>query len=200
MIKCIMFDIGGVLMEDFHNEYYCDYLSRLSGMPFDKTKDIINGREVSLGNMGMITKYELEMRLAERLGIKQSQVKWFELYKKHAKLNKPMFWLVKRLHRRYTTAYLSNIDRSKYEYTLKLFGPYLELFDYKFASFAIGMQKPYNAIYNYALARMHMDAGEVVFIDNQEDNVEGAREVGMNALLFKGIEELERELGRITRF
>jgi putative hydrolase of the HAD superfamily len=195
-----MFDIGGVLMYDFHNEYYCNYLSRLSGMPFGKVKGIINGREVSLGNMGMITKDELETRLAERLGIRQSQVKWFELYRKHAKLNKPVFALVRRLHRRYATAYLSNIDRSKYEYTMKLFRPYLGLFDYRFASFAIGMQKPYNAVYNYALARMRTKASEVVFVDNQKDNVVGAEEVGIHAILFRGIEELERELGKITRF
>lgn len=199
MIKCIMFDIGGVLMQDFNKEYYSAYLSRLSGMGRRKVMDILNGKEISLGYLGMITKEEMETRLAEKLRISKEKVRWYELYEKHGKLDKRMLALAKRLHGRYRIAYLSNIDRSRYEHTLKLFKPYAGIFDYRFASFAIGMQKPYCAIYNYVLSRMGMEAGEVVFIDNQEENVEGARETGMKAILFNGIAGLERELGAITR-
>ncbi len=194
MIKCIMFDIGGVLMHDFNKEYYCQHLSKLSGLRESSVMRIINGRETSLGYMGMITKDEMEARMAERLGIGQGQVKWYDTYEKHASVNRPMLLLARRLHRRYTTAYLSNIDRSRYHYTLKLFGQYLKAFDYRFASFAIGMQKPYNAIYSYTLQRLRLRAEEVIFIDNELRNVRGAREVGMRSLLFTGIASLEKEL------
>ena len=62
-------------------------------------------------------------------------------------------------------------------------------------SFAIGAVKPDERAYLAALQRLGSMAEESLFIDDQARNVEAAREVGMEAILFKDYQSLCRELG-----
>lgn len=54
--------------------------------------------------------------------------------------------------------------------------------------------KPDAAIYKCLLERYALQAEESLFIDDNADNVAGARNVGMKAIRFTSAEELEREL------
>ncbi|HEX8553528.1 MAG TPA: HAD family phosphatase [Sphingomonas sp.] len=54
--------------------------------------------------------------------------------------------------------------------------------------------KPDAAIYRLALDRFGLDAGEAVFIDDNEANIAGARSIGIHALHFTGEPKLRREL------
>lgn len=54
--------------------------------------------------------------------------------------------------------------------------------------------KPDAAIYKCLLERYALQAEESLFIDDNADNVAGARNVGMKAVQFTSAEELEREL------
>lgn len=54
--------------------------------------------------------------------------------------------------------------------------------------------KPDAAIYKCLLERYDLQAEESLFVDDNADNVAGARNVGMKAIRFTSAEELEREL------
>ncbi len=54
--------------------------------------------------------------------------------------------------------------------------------------------KPDEAIYRCLLERYDLQAEESLFVDDNADNVAGARNVGMKAIRFTSAEELEREL------
>ena len=54
--------------------------------------------------------------------------------------------------------------------------------------------KPDAAIYKCLLERYGLQAEESLFVDDNADNVVGARNVGMKAVQFTSAEELEREL------
>ena len=57
--------------------------------------------------------------------------------------------------------------------------------------------KPDAAIYKCLLERYSMRAEESLFVDDNADNVAGARNVGMEAVQFTSAEELERELKEV---
>lgn len=57
------------------------------------------------------------------------------------------------------------------------------LFDPIVISGEVGLRKPMAAIYELTLDRLGLPAGRVVFVDDAEPNVLGARAVGMQALL-----------------
>ena len=57
------------------------------------------------------------------------------------------------------------------------------LFDPVVISGEVGLRKPLAPIYQLALERLDLPAGRVLFVDDAEPNVFGARAVGMRALL-----------------
>lgn len=59
---------------------------------------------------------------------------------------------------------------------------------------AENMLKPEPEIYRLLLARNGLEAGESLFIDDSPANVEGARAVGMDAVLFTDADQLARDL------
>ncbi len=63
-------------------------------------------------------------------------------------------------------------------------------------SFEVGVMKPDAAIYAEAVRRAGVPAGEVFFTDDRPENVEGARLAGLDAVLFKSAEQIERELAQ----
>jgi len=57
------------------------------------------------------------------------------------------------------------------------------LFDPVVISGEVGMRKPLSPIYELALERLGISAGRVLFIDDAEPNILGARRVGLQAFL-----------------
>lgn len=57
------------------------------------------------------------------------------------------------------------------------------LFDPVLISGEVGMRKPLAPIYELALERLHTPAGRVLFIDDAEPNIVGARHVGLQSFL-----------------
>ncbi len=62
--------------------------------------------------------------------------------------------------------------------------PLDELFDDVVDSSAVGLRKPDPRIYELALSRLGVAASEAVFVDDAPGNVDGARAVGMQAVLI----------------
>jgi len=55
-----------------------------------------------------------------------------------------------------------------------------------YLSYAIGLAKPEREIYDYAVADLALPADQVLFIDDNQINVDGARTAGLHAGLAKG--------------
>ena len=72
---------------------------------------------------------------------------------------------------------------------------WLALFDACVFSCEIGVNKPDPAIYALCARRLGLDAGECLFVDDSAKNVKGAREIGMAAIRFEGVEPFVAELG-----
>jgi putative hydrolase of the HAD superfamily len=198
MIKYILFDLGGVVIDFYNEDDYYPYISRISGMREERVARIINyDIRVDL-DRGTVPQKVFERKMMQQFGIKRKQIQWYEFYTKKATLYRGTLDIISRLHGKYKVGYLSNTDRSRYTYTVgKLLKPYLKLFDYRFASCDIHLRKPGKEIYRYALRRMHAKAGETVFIDNQIENVVGANKAGIKSILFTNAKDLEKRLRKM---
>ena len=196
MIKLFLFDLGGVIIE-VHEEKYFRYLSSINKVSPDLTRAIINrsGQQLELGRMDL-SKFQAE--IGKELGIPGRKIGWFTFFKKHATLDKGTMAIVKSLKDNYKIAFLSNVDKWRYNFIVKrMFRDVLHLFDYKFASFALGMVKPSPMIYKKVLKDMHMKPSEVIFIDNNLNNVVGARSVGIRSLQFTNSKKLKLDLKKL---
>lgn len=101
--------------------------------------------------------------------------------------------LIRRLRPSYRTQVLSNADATLPE-RMRLLGVY-DLFDDVVVSAHVGVAKPDRRIYELAAGRLNLPPGACVFIDDNERNVEAARETGMRAVLFRvGRDDLGAQL------
>jgi FMN phosphatase YigB (HAD superfamily) len=103
-----------------------------------------------------------------------------------------VFTLASRLHRRsYKTALLSNTEAPGVIFFHEKKYP---MFDEAVFSCMEGVSKPDLRIYGTVLDRLGAQPRTALLVDDSLENVRGAEQTGMVALLFKNTSQLRREL------
>ena len=72
---------------------------------------------------------------------------------------------------------------------------FMAFFDYRFASHLTGRLKPDRETFHYVADRTGIDPGRILFFDDNQVNVNGARAAGMAAYRANGPDEVMRLLG-----
>lgn len=194
MIKAVIFDVGGVYLQgsfiDFVNKSY-----KVLGIEntFHADKEVVFDSDY---NRGKITAEEC-FRKYFGVPISDKQMeRIFELWTTTWKATDEMLDLVRRLKGNYKLAILSNSDLvNSRKYRER--GWYSN-FEVLVLSHEEGILKPEQKIYDITLERLDLPASECVFIDDQEDALIPAREMGMQTLLYKSMEQLKRELADLS--
>lgn len=88
---------------------------------------------------------------------------------------------------------LSNWSSKVYE-TMRIFPEMFSLLDGRVLSCEEHLLKPEPEIYQRLLSRFSLSADECVFIDDKQVNVDGSKAVGIDAILFRGADNLQEEL------
>jgi putative hydrolase of the HAD superfamily len=81
------------------------------------------------------------------------------------------------------TGILSNLPRPLGTH-LRKSGNLLEHFDHVTFSYELGVAKPQREIYDHAIHGLGIAPAEALFLDDREENVEGARAAGLEAELY----------------
>jgi putative hydrolase of the HAD superfamily len=90
-------------------------------------------------------------------------------------------------------AVLSNTNRVHWEAGAARW-PLLELFDRAFLSFEMGMVKPDAEVFEHVVQALGVDAERVLFLDDNQLNVDQARAVGLQAERTVGVSEARHAL------
>jgi HAD superfamily hydrolase (TIGR01509 family) len=104
--------------------------------------------------------------------------------------------LIQRCRDRYFTASLSNTNALHWQRLTHEMG-IDRMFDQHFPSHLTGKLKPDRESFEYVLQILHCDPSAIIFLDDNEINVKGARSVGMIAYRAKGPREAENILEEI---
>lgn len=114
-----------------------------------------------------------------------------------SRINPVMIEWLKALHDAgVPTAILSNMTNSMKLFMLENF-EWLNYFSCHVFSCDIKVIKPHPDIYRHCLECLGTPAGETLFVDDRQANVEGAQAVGIQAVRFQSTEGLRRDLERI---
>jgi epoxide hydrolase-like predicted phosphatase len=184
-VRAVLFDIGGVLEITPPTGWPERWEARLGLRPGELRE--LGGEVWEAGAVGAISEAEVHRRLAELLGVDDAVVRallddlWAEYL---GTLNVELVEYVRGLRPRYRTGVISNSfvgarERERERYLLD------ELTDLIVYSHEVGMSKPDPRIYELACARLGVRPEETVFLDDLDEMVDGARAVGMQALLFE---------------
>jgi putative hydrolase of the HAD superfamily len=108
--------------------------------------------------------------------------------------NEPMIeWLRQLRQGGIKTGLLSNMHTAMIFYLRENFG-WLDLFDFKTFSAEVRLIKPDRAIYEHTLEGLGVKPDETLFVDDREVNVQSAREMGIQALRFRSLAQLRKDL------
>lgn len=91
---------------------------------------------------------------------------------------------------------LNNEARATNDYRFTKFG-LREVFQVAFSSCYVGLRKPDPAIYRRALDILGGSPQRVLFIDDRQQNVDGAAAAGMKTIRFQGADALRSELAEL---
>ena len=87
---------------------------------------------------------------------------------------------------------MSNIDK-RLATLIRDFGLY-QPFEPCLLSYEIGAKKPDPAVFEILLSNLNLPPNEIVFIDDNIENIEVAKAMGIDAIHFLSIELLEQDL------
>lgn len=193
-IKAVIFDLGGVVIHWDSNIAY-RYFSERFGLEIEDMKKSISKLSPSLQN-GKIGEKEFWIRFFEFYGRslpEDWEDLWLKKFREEARLNKDVMDIVNALKKNgYRVAMITNTEPSHDAWSRKI--GWYEPFELVIVSYKEKMRKPDNDIFELALQRLGLEGSECIFIDNREEHVLGAKDVGINAILFKNAEQLKEEL------
>lgn len=190
MLKNIVFDMGNVLL-DYNPKVPLEAFCSSKEEKDMIQKELFEGPEWVQGDMGTILdaqRYELvKERVPEEMhpALKRCAFEWDICMKPIEGAREFCESLKKKGFHLYI---LSNASDKFYEYFPK-FLPF-DFFDGILVSADVHMIKPDIRIYQYLLEKYHLKAEESLFIDDRSENVEGAKKVGMQAVVFENNYEI----------
>jgi epoxide hydrolase-like predicted phosphatase len=139
------------------------------------------------GEVGAISEAEVHRQVGELLGLDDLQVRAFmsDLWTEYlGTLNVELAEYCRGLRPRYRTGIISNsfVGATSREQERYRFDEITDLIVY---SHEVGFSKPDPRIYRLACERLGVRPEEMVFVDDTELMVEGARAVGLQTVLFE---------------
>jgi putative hydrolase of the HAD superfamily len=193
--QAVVFDWGNVLATEDRSvivDFMCETF-QFSEADFEAAN--LKKREaVKLGKSDI----DFWIQFAKETGI-HIPANWSESYiatlKASIGANPDMFELINELKKRQIrVGLLSNIN-DRYTKLIRDFGFY-QPFDPCLLSCEIGLEKPNRQAYEALLQAINIPAEEIVFIDDKLENVEAAKKMGIDAIVFESSQQVREELSK----
>jgi putative hydrolase of the HAD superfamily len=183
-IRAVAFDVGGVLTQVGHlDDVQERWQERLGMTAADFSQALASVDPDELAFTGLLTETQYKARLAAALGQSVAQAGEF-MADMCGELDAELFAYVASLRPRYATAILSDaIGGARREYQAR-YG-FEQLVDVIIYSCEVGLAKPDPRVYRLLCDRLAVSPGELVFLDDRPENVKGACELGIHALLHE---------------
>ncbi|MDP7608268.1 MAG: HAD family phosphatase [Candidatus Marinimicrobia bacterium] len=197
-IKTIIFDIGGVLI-NIHPEKTLNFFENITELSINQLQESII--------WDIYYQYEIG-----KLDNPQFYSAINNLFPEEKKFSEGDFWrgwklllgeqtrvvnLLTNLYETMPIWLLSNTNPWHIQY-LKSCSEY---YFHKFItgaiySYDVGYRKPDKTIYNLTMEKIGISGEEILFIDDDQGNVKAANEIGINAIVYEGMEKLIASLAK----
>ncbi len=193
-LRLIVFDMGGVFIR-FEWEVVCQGFAQAAGVSSESFRETLRRVNNPYYEKGQITTTELVSRLNQAMGLNLTEEDFARLWNASLEEDLQMAELLQELRQRFPLYLLSNINDYHYRYIEDNFNVSRH-FQELILSHEVGYVKPEPEIYHEVLKRSGLEAQHCLFIDDLEPNVQGAKEVGLHAIHFKGIDNLRSQLAK----
>ena len=192
-IRAVIWDIGGVIgrTEDRGPR---EKLAADLGVNYDNLVQLIfGGEQGARAQLGEISIDELFAYVRKELGLAPGQFPdLYERFFAGDKVDYELVDFIRSLKPKYKIGIISNAWGDLHK-MLDRWG-ITDAFDIVVGSGDEGILKPEPRIYQNALERLSVKPSEAIFVDDFIENIDGARKLGVNAILFKNRDQTLLEL------
>lgn len=194
MIRTVISDLGRVILW-FDNGIFFKKIAARSSCSEEKIREVIhrNSALIRLFDTGKMTPHEFHSHATAKLDAQISSDEFFASYCDVFSLNVPVLNLLQGLKGKFRLILLSNTDPVRFSFIKKTF-PEILFFDDYVLSFEVGLMKPDTRIYEVTLKVAASQPSDCVFIDDMEENIEAAKRLGFQSILYKPDTDLARGL------
>jgi epoxide hydrolase-like predicted phosphatase len=191
MIKAIIFDAGGVLLEGKVEDVY-KALSEELNIDF---KELMRMRAKHIGSLrtGKMSARRFSRFAEMKFHLKGGfYKKWKKVCLEEMPVNKETLEIAKKLSKNYRTAVISNTNSLYVEINSerKLY----TTFEFAINSCEERCMKPQKEIFRKALEKLGLEAEECIYIDDNMEILETPKEMGFRTIWFKNSRQLAHEL------
>lgn len=201
MIKFVYFDIGGVVIKDFSETDKWEKMKRDIGIPLNKDKEFdkfydIYERKVDLGlevdSLIPLIKKKFGVRFSDNYSILEDFINRFE---KNCQLE----ILIRKIHKNYKVGLLTNM----YPGMLLMLNEKDLMPDISWDSIVDSSVercgKPDRKVFEIAEKRAGFNRSDILFVDNNQRNIEAANLVGWKTFLYDS-SDYEKSAGELEKY
>jgi putative hydrolase of the HAD superfamily len=195
MVRAVVFDWGGVLIEEPSSKIF-RFCAEVLKVPSSDFQDVYR-RFLPDFQRGLITENHLWEAVCSELRVPVPSVSslWGSAIQHAYVERRGMFLLASSLRTKgYRVGLLSNTETPGMRFFQER---QYSMFDTTVFSCAEGTRKPEERIYRILLQRLHLSAEEVCFIDDNQEYVDGAKRVGINAIVFTSQRQIHEVLSSL---
>nr|WP_233176286.1 HAD family phosphatase [Dyella sp. ASV24] len=196
---CVLFDLDEVLV-DYDRSVRVSHLAHAIGRSPEAVQEAIYGSGIEdAADSGVLTAEAYLDALGAHLSHVVTPEAWTAARQVATQVRADVLELATALATRATVAILTNNGVLMAE-QLPLVAPKLfPLFEGRaFASAQFCARKPQAQVYTRCLERLGVPANATLFVDDNADNVEGAREAGLLAHHYRNLADLKATLARFS--
>jgi len=191
--KNIIFDLGGVLINFNPKQVIKDLFSNETHPPFELL-EIFHMQPVYDVCKGLISQDEMIDRLAKESKFDKEKIANFfhEIPRRLAPLSQGISFLKKAKKNGYKIYLLSNIDESCYNIIHQ--HNFFNIVDGALMSYEHNCAKPEPEIYEKLLNMYNLKAEECLFIDDFQENIDGAQACNIDGIVCDDHDNVEKKL------
>lgn len=194
-IKAVIFDLGKVIFDlsfervfqSWANSSHRDMEDIKSKFQFDEVSDTFE--------RGHISAEEFRSKISQRLNLDLSNNEfdtgWSDLY---LDIYPGVDDLLVQLKSKCKLVALTNTNIIHSRIWPIKYASTLSYFEKVFSSHEIGTRKPESKAYEIVLNYLECKPAETLFLDDNAENIEGARELGIKTILVSSKEQMEEDL------
>ena len=185
-IKAFVFDWGDVaaIMD---TQGFSKTIAKRHGIKPDEFHAIELGHRIK-NNAGALTDSQYVKAINKDLGLNLKKKEFFkEFLEGFVKINTEMMEIIKKLKNNYKIIMLTNNSENftKYIKTIE----FSNLFDKIYNSYDHKMAKPDPKFFNKVLKENKLNADECIFVDDNENNIKAAKQLGFKTIHYKSLQD-----------
>jgi putative hydrolase of the HAD superfamily len=194
MIKALIFDLGNVLIF-FDWKIAERRLNEIQGGLGTLTTKFLKENNSIIKNLekGKLTEDEFLNMIKSDLNSKIDKITIAKIFSEIFWENSELTKLLPELRKNYKLFLLSNTNIIHRKFGWDHYN-FLKNFDKLFLSYEVGFAKPEEEIYQLVIHSIDLNPSEVLYIDDIEEYVNAAKNLGWNAVQFKSNEKLIEDL------